>query len=109
MFVEVEDVQKRGSEDASSRAVLAISYELPYQGGSRWSRQLLGGWHVNGIYTIQSGQPFTWMGANSTTIGDLVYFGDKLVFNPRPRLSSELYSAGRFVLRSPQSRGVGSG
>jgi len=69
--------------DHTHRGVLAISYELPYKGGSRWARQLLGGWHVNGIYTRQTGQPFTFMGTSSTTIGDLVYFGDKLLFNPR--------------------------
>src|SRR4029077_6941379 len=69
--------------DHTHRGVLAISYELPYQGGSRWAKQLLGGWHVNGIYTRQTGQPFTFMGTSSTTIGDLVYFGDKLLFNPR--------------------------
>jgi hypothetical protein len=69
--------------DHTHRGVLAISYELPYRGGSRWARQLLGGWHVNGIYTRQTGQPFTFMGTSSTTIGDLVYFGDKLLFNPR--------------------------
>ena len=69
--------------DHTHRGVLAISYEVPYRGGSRWARQLLGGWHVNGIYTRQTGQPFTFMGTSSTTIGDLVYFGDKLLFNPR--------------------------
>jgi hypothetical protein len=63
--------------------VLAISYELPYQGSSRWAKQLLGGWHVNGIYTKQSGQPFTFMGTSSTTIGDLVYFGAPLSFDAR--------------------------
>src|SRR5207253_5205814 len=31
----------------------------------------------------QSGQPFTWMGTSSTTIGDLVYYGDQLSFNAR--------------------------
>jgi hypothetical protein len=70
--------------DHTHRGVVAISYELPLaKGGSRWTSLLIGGWHVNGIYTIQTGQPFTWMGTSSTTIGDLVYFGDKLVFNAR--------------------------
>jgi hypothetical protein len=44
---------------------------------------LFGGWQLNTIYTRQSGQPFTWMGTSSTTIGDLVYYGDTLHFNPR--------------------------
>ena len=50
---------------------------------SRWLNRVVGGWQLNAIYTKQSGQPFTWMGTSSTTIGDLVYFGDKLNFNPR--------------------------
>ena len=69
--------------DHTHRGVVAVSYELPYSGGSRWSKLLLGGWHLNAIYTRQTGQPFTWMGTSSTTIGDLVYFGEKLTFNPR--------------------------
>lgn len=69
--------------DHTHRGVIAISYELPFEGGSRWVGRLLGRWHVNAIYTKQSGQPFTWMGTSFTTIGDLVYFGDKLVFDAR--------------------------
>jgi hypothetical protein len=73
-----------GVFDHTHRGVVAASYELPFgKSLSRRRNLLYGGWRLNAIYTIQSGQPFTWMGTSSTTIGDLVYFGDKLVFNPR--------------------------
>ena len=78
-----------GVFDHTNRFVMAASYELPFGKGRRYashSRALdlaAGGWLMNGIYTFQTGQPFTWMGTSSTTIGDLVYNGDKLVFNPR--------------------------
>jgi len=35
---------------------------------------LAGGWNLTGIYTVQTGQPYTWMGTSSTTIGDVVYY-----------------------------------
>jgi len=69
--------------DHTHRGVIAMSYQLPYNGRARWSKLLLGGWHLNAIYTRQTGQPFTWMGTSSTTIGDLVHYGQALTFNPR--------------------------
>ena len=75
--------------DHTHRAIVAVSYELPFGRGKRFgmnSRILnaaLGGWLVNGIYTWQIGAPFAWIGTSSTTIGDYVYNGAKLVFNPR--------------------------
>ncbi len=73
-----------GVFDHTHRGVIAVSYELPtpdFQ--SRLANTLAKGWLLNGIYTMQTGQPFTWMGTSSTTIGDLVYSGDKLHFNQR--------------------------
>ena len=78
-----------GVFDHTHRGVITVTYALPVGKGravgieSRWLNRLVGGWQLNAIYTKQSGQPFTWMGTSSTTIGDLVYFGDKLNFNPR--------------------------
>ncbi len=72
-----------GVFDHTHRGVIALSYELPLRFQSRLANRLASGWHLNGIYTKQSGQPFTWMGTSSTTIGDLVYFGQKLTFNAR--------------------------
>ncbi len=72
-----------GVFDHTHRGVIAVSYELPLAKGHGLVRRVAGGWSLNAIYTRQSGQPFTWMGTSSTTIGDLVYFGEKLQFNPR--------------------------
>jgi hypothetical protein len=73
-----------GVFDHTHRAVLAVTYELPVPDlHNRFVNGVFRGWLVNGIYTKQSGQPFTWMGTSSTTIGDLVYFGDKLNFDAR--------------------------
>ncbi len=78
-----------GVFDHTHRAVLTLTYALPVGKGrkfpiqSRLVNAFVGGWQLNTIYTRQTGQPFTWMGTSSTTIGDLVYFGDKLNFNPR--------------------------
>jgi hypothetical protein len=78
-----------GVFDHTHRGVMAFSYDLPVGHGRKWdlhSKWLnggLGGWHVNGIYTIQTGQPVTWMGTSSTTIGDVPYFGAPLNYDPR--------------------------
>jgi len=86
---DVRPEKRIGVFDHTHRGVITASYELPVGRNqpirvqSRWADALVGGWHINAIYTKQSGQPFTWMGTSSTTIGDLVYFGEPLVFNAR--------------------------
>jgi hypothetical protein len=78
-----------GVFDHTHRGVLAFTYDLPVGHGraldmhSKWLNVALGGWLFNGIYTIQSGQPVTWMGTSSTTIGDVPYYGAPLDYNPR--------------------------
>jgi hypothetical protein len=56
---------------------------LPFKTHSGLANRIIADWQVNAIYTKQSGQPFTWMGTSSTTIGDLVYFGTPLHFDNR--------------------------
>ncbi len=86
---DVRPEKRIGVFDHTHRGVITVSYELPIGKNqaipvqSRLLNSLVGGWHINGIYTKQSGQPFTWMGTSSTTIGDLVYFGAPLVFDAR--------------------------
>lgn len=41
--------------DIPHRFTMAATYDLPFLKGNR----LLGGWRVNGVYTVQSGTPFT--------------------------------------------------
>jgi hypothetical protein len=78
-----------GVFDHTHRGTLALTYQLPFGRGqrlavqSKWANLLVGGWNLNAIYVKQSGQPFTFMGTSSTTIGDLVYFGAPLDFNAR--------------------------
>ena len=78
-----------GVFDHTHRGVMAFTYDLPFGHGrqfdmhSRWMNTAFGGWLVNGIYTVQTGQPVTWMGTSSTTIGDVPYFGAPLDYNPR--------------------------
>jgi hypothetical protein len=78
-----------GVFDHTHRGTLALTYQLPFGRGqrlavqSKWVNLLAGGWNLNAIYVKQSGQPFTFMGTSSTTIGDLVYFGAPLDFNAR--------------------------
>jgi hypothetical protein len=66
-----------GVFDHTHRGVIGVVYTLPFHG------RAAGGWNLTGIYTRQSGQPFTFMGTSSTTIGDYVYNGQQLNFDPR--------------------------
>jgi hypothetical protein len=43
----------------------------------------VGGWGVNTIYTYQTGAPITWVNGSTSSPGDYVYFGDKIVLNNR--------------------------
>ena len=78
-----------GVFDHTHRGVIAVTYDLPFGKGkhfdmhSRWLNTAFGGWHVNGMYTRQTGQPFTFMHTSSTTIGDYTYFGAPLDYHPR--------------------------
>jgi hypothetical protein len=68
---------------------VGVSYELPFGKGrlvnlsSRWANLVAGGWHLNGIYTYQTGAPITWVKGSSNTPGDYVYFGGPLNLNNR--------------------------
>ena len=75
--------------DHTQRFVTGVSYELPFGKGrtvnltSRWANLLAGGWHLNGIYTYQTGAPISWVNGSSNTPGDYVYFGAPLDLNNR--------------------------
>jgi hypothetical protein len=66
-------------EDRPHRFVFGFNYDLPFGrgraiGGSwnRWIDAGLGGWSLNGIYTIQSGAPINWDDRN------IIYYGGDL-------------------------------
>jgi hypothetical protein len=67
--------------DHPHRIVTVISYDLPVgrnralNVNSRWLDAVVGGWHLNSVYTWQIGQPLNWDNGSTTTPGDYVYFG----------------------------------
>lgn len=69
------------NQDQPYRMVLSSLYELPLGRGKRWGHDwsryvdwALGGWQVNGIYTLQAGQPFSVSvdGSPGNTRADLI-------------------------------------
>jgi hypothetical protein len=69
-------------EDATQRGVINGIYELPFGRGKRFVGganavldQIVGGWLVSGIYTLQSGPQLEW--------GNVVYLGGDLNIDPR--------------------------
>jgi Carboxypeptidase regulatory-like domain len=62
--------------DHTHRFVVAANYELPIGRGKalnlepRWADLLVGGWHLNGIYTYQTGAPILWMNGSTNNPGD---------------------------------------
>jgi hypothetical protein len=67
--------------DHPQRFVAAVSYDLPIGHGravnlrSRWLDAIAGGWHLNSVYTFQTGAPLVWVNGSTTTPGDYVFFG----------------------------------
>jgi len=73
--------RKRISSDSRPlRNVLAASYQLPIGRGralgiqSRWIDGVVGGWGLNGVYTLQSGPTLSW--------GNYIYYGGPLNLHP---------------------------
>ena len=94
-----------GVFDHTHRGVFTATYELPIGRNkwiklqSHWANTLGGGWNITGIYTLQTGQPYTWMGTSSTTIGDVVYYGGPLNFNAR-QTDGPAFDTTRFATKS---------
>ncbi len=57
--------------DVRHRVVTSVLYELPFFNKTPgWKRTFLGGWQINGILTLQTGQPFTVSaGADRSLVG----------------------------------------
>jgi hypothetical protein len=83
------------NEDRTHRFVFGGNYDLPFGRGKRFGGGagrakdlLIGGWSVNGIFTIQSGQPISWDDRNAIYYsGALDVNGhnggiDRYIFNP---------------------------
>lgn len=68
--------------DVPHRFVASFLYDIPFfnRSENHWSRAILGGWQVNGIFQTQSGQPFTPLsGTDSNRNGDSA--GDRTIVN----------------------------
>ena len=129
LYTDFHRERGRSNIDQNYRLVLSSLYELPWgrgkHWGSDWSRPAdlaLGGWQLSGIYTLQSGLPFsvTANGTPSNTRADLIgnlvvhtgnirqYF-DTTAFQA-PAATGGIYNApgtaGRDILRGPGSSNI---
>jgi hypothetical protein len=74
-------LEKRlAAEDRPHRLVVSGSWELPFGKGKAhltnvpgYVNQIVGGWNINGILTLQPGAPLTW--------GNVIYLGGPLNFD----------------------------
>ncbi len=68
----------RSRYDQRHRAVISYGYELPFGRGRRWMDQggaanaLIGGWQLQGIFTMLSGAPFTPNGPSVCDCGSYI-------------------------------------
>jgi hypothetical protein len=89
---------ERGLSDFDTRHRLAFSflYDLPFGSGQRWLKGprlrdwLLGNWQAGGIYTLQTGHPFTVNRATTQTRTAITAFG----IPDRPDLIADPFQAG---------------
>ena len=111
--------------DQNYRMVLSSLYELPFGRGKRWGSGVskwvdyaIGGWQLNGIYTLQSGLPFSvtvdgtpgntradLVGTPSIIPGNINNYINKTAFAPPATNGSGIFiapgTAGRDILRGP--------
>lgn len=87
--------------DHPQHFVAGVSYEIPFRSTARWSKLLLAGWHINGIYTYQTGAPLLWVNGSTTSPGDYVYFGGNLSLNNR-QTNSAAFNTAAFATASTQ-------
>ena len=86
----------RGNSDLDFPLISVTNfiYTLPYfSHRNLMERELLGGWEVSGIYTLQSGQPFSIYGGNGGNNSGSLQYGDRADFVPG--VSPDPHSGGR--------------
>jgi hypothetical protein len=112
------------NQDQPYRLVLSSLYELPFGKGKRWGGDVskwvnyaIGGWQINGIYTLQAGQPFSvttgsitradLVGKPSVNPGNLIEYFNTAAFAAPAKTAAGVYIApgtsGRDILRGPGS------
>jgi hypothetical protein len=84
IYLNTFDVAPEKATSADSRPfdfVNVVSYRLPIGRNrllninSRWANALIGGWVLNGVYSLESGSPLSW--------GNVIYYGGPLNLNTR--------------------------
>lgn len=86
----------RGNSDLDFPLISVTNfiYTLPYFERMKWAaRELLGGWEISGIYTLQSGEPFSIYGGNGGNNSGSLQYGDRADFVPG--VSPDPHSGGR--------------
>jgi len=115
------------NQDQPYRLVLSFLYELPFGKGKRWANSfsrpldlVIGGWQINGIYTLQAGQPFSvtvdgspgstradLVGKASVNPGNLANYINAAAFAVPAKTAAGIFiapgTAGRDILRGPGS------
>lgn len=67
--------------DVPHRFVTSFSVDIPFKSSNGFLRAVLGGFQINGVFQIQSGQPITVQaGRDANRNGDAA--GDRALFNP---------------------------
>jgi len=95
--------------DVPHRFVTSFNLDLPFFNNSpnAFLKAALGGFQLNGIFQIQSGQPMTVRaGRDANLNGDAA--GDRAIFNPNgdPTLSSGIYAVNSAGVRIVDENGV---
>ncbi|HEY0161632.1 MAG TPA: TonB-dependent receptor [Edaphobacter sp.] len=90
--------RERGNSlfDTRNRFVLSFAYELPrLMGKPAAERLLIGGWQLNGIFQVQSGNPFTVV--NSATTAQSLTFRPNMTCNPNNLQNRSAGSSSLFI------------
>ena len=105
--------RERGNSlfDTRNRFVLSFGYELPRLLSAPVAERLfLGGWQMNGIFQVQSGNPFT--AVNSSTTAQSLTFRPNLTCNPnvggpkQPGNNAPFINTACFTLPTIQNGGL---
>jgi hypothetical protein len=118
------------NQDQPYRLVLSSLYELPFGKGKRWANNVsravdyaIGGWQINGIYTLQAGQPFSvtvdgspgstranLVGAPSVSPGNIAAYINPAAFAVPAKTAGGVFVApgtsARDLLRGPGSSNI---
>ncbi|MDQ3219781.1 MAG: TonB-dependent receptor [Acidobacteriota bacterium] len=96
--------------DIPHRFVTSFSVDIPFSSSNAFLKAVLGGFQINGIFQIQSGQPITVQaGRDANLNGDSA--GDRAIFNPNGdrNISSGIYAVNSAGVRIQRESKPGSG